>query len=301
MQKILVLGARELGLAILRSLATTSCDKQASVTVLLRPSTSPSRDKLLQHLDELKVHVIYHDLSSPVPNLAAIFSQYDLVISATGFSAGPGTQLRIAQAVIASTASWFIPWQFGVDYDTIGRGSSQPLFDEQLDVRDILRQQTRLKWTIFSTGIFTSFLFHETFGVVDLEEGSFTALGAWDNEITVTSAEDIGRVVAEVVLGEEKPEGVIYVAGDTATFQDVLRMVEESGWNPKGKITSTADLENTLERDSANIGAKYQLVWARNKGVAWKKDQSWNEQHGMKLETLQDWVASNLPRPNQTL
>jgi hypothetical protein len=35
----------------------------------------------------------------------------------------------------------YLPWQFGVDYDVIGRGSAQTLFDEQFDVRDLLRGQ----------------------------------------------------------------------------------------------------------------------------------------------------------------
>lgn len=297
MQKILVLGAGELGHAILTSLATASANNHASVTVLLRRSDSPSRNELVEQLDKLQVNIVYHDLTAPVVELAAAFSNYDVVISATGFSAGSGTQLRLVEAAVASTTSWFIPWQFGVDYDRIGRGSSQPLFDEQLDVRDILRKQSRMRWTILSTGLFTSFLFHEAFGVVDLKGGSFTALGAWDNQITVTSAEDIGKIVAEVVLGEEKPEGVIYVAGDTATFEDVLLMVERAGWNLKGKMAGVPELERAIERDSENVGARYQLIWARNEGVAWKKDESWNEQRGIRLETLQNWVESKLARP----
>ena len=35
------------------------------------------------------------------------------------------------------------PGKFGVNYDVIGRGSAQDLFDEQLEVRDLLRSQRR--------------------------------------------------------------------------------------------------------------------------------------------------------------
>jgi hypothetical protein len=70
--------------------------------------------------------------------------------------------------------------QFGGDYDAIGRGSAQPLFDIQLDVRDLLRAQTKTEWVIVSVGIvskplsytvvmltaiqFTSFVFEPMFG-----------------------------------------------------------------------------------------------------------------------------------------
>jgi len=62
----------------------------------------------------------------------------------------------------------YFPWQFGVDYDVIGRGSAQDLFDEQLDVRDLLRGQSGTEWVVVSTGMFMSFLFEPWFGVVEV-------------------------------------------------------------------------------------------------------------------------------------
>jgi hypothetical protein len=51
----------------------------------------------------------------------------------------------------------------------VGRGSGQDVWDEQLDVREMLRAPSRTRWTIISTGMFTSFLFGPSFGLVDLE------------------------------------------------------------------------------------------------------------------------------------
>jgi len=51
----------------------------------------------------------------------------------------------------------YFPWQFGVDYDVIGRGSAQDLFDKQLDVRHLLRGQSGTEWVVVSTGMFMSF------------------------------------------------------------------------------------------------------------------------------------------------
>jgi len=65
----------------------------------------------------------------------------------------------LARAVLDAGVRRYVPWQFGVDYDVIGRGSAQDLFDEQLDVRDALRSQSGTEWVIISTGMFTSFLF----------------------------------------------------------------------------------------------------------------------------------------------
>jgi hypothetical protein len=41
--------------------------------------------------------------------------------------------------VLQAGVERYVPWQFGVDYDVVGRGSGQEVFDEQSDVRDMLR------------------------------------------------------------------------------------------------------------------------------------------------------------------
>ena len=55
-----------------------------------------------------------------------------------------------------------------MNYDVVGKGSGQPVWDEQYDVRTLLREQNVTEWVIVSTGIFTSFLFEPAFDVVNL-------------------------------------------------------------------------------------------------------------------------------------
>lgn len=57
--------------------------------------------------------------------LADPFARYDTVLSCIGFAAGPGTQLKLARAALASGIRRCFPWQFGVDDDVLGRGSPQ--------------------------------------------------------------------------------------------------------------------------------------------------------------------------------
>jgi hypothetical protein len=147
--------------------------------------------------------------------LAATFSSFDTIINCCGIGMAPGTQLKVAEAAIASGCRKYFPWQFGVDYEAIGRDSAQDLFTEQLDVRDLLRSQTKVKWLIVSTGIFTSFIFEPHFGVISQDMKTVTALGSWENEITVTTPEDIGRLTAEMALAYTDLEGVVFTAGDT--------------------------------------------------------------------------------------
>lgn len=69
--------------------------------------------------------------------LASTFGSFHTVIGCTGFVGGAGTQRELASAVLDAGVRRYVPWKFGVDYDVIGRGSAQDLFDEQLDVRDL--------------------------------------------------------------------------------------------------------------------------------------------------------------------
>jgi hypothetical protein len=138
------------------------------------------------------------------------------VIGCTGFVAGSGIQRKLAHAVLDASVKRNFPWQFGVDYDVIGRGSAQDLFDEQLDVRDLLRSQDRTEWVIVSTGMFTSFLFEPSFDVVDRAQNTVHALESWDTAVTVTTPEDIGTLTAEILFAEPRVVNrIVYTAGDT--------------------------------------------------------------------------------------
>lgn len=294
-QSILVLGAGELGLAILQSL--TAHPTKPDVSVLLRRSTSSSRQTLLDQLTSLHVNIVYGDLSAPLSDLVPLLREYDLIISATGFAAGPGVQLHIARAVLEAKVEWYIPWQFGVDYDKIGRGSSQPLFDEQLDVRDLLRGQSSTKWTIISTGIFTLFLFDPAFGVVSLDdathEATVRALGGWDNRVTLTSVEDIGKCTAAIAC-DTRDKGVVYTAGSDVSFDGLADALERRGWKVQREVVTVSELEKARKDRPDDLGPRYQLIWARNIGVSWKMEETYNSRHNLDMEDIDRWIERNL-------
>ena len=230
-QHILVLGAGELGLAVLQGLARRSTES-ASITVLLRQATvqnsSMEKQQDIQAIRKLGVAIETADLTNAsIEELATVLGRFDTVISCVGFAAGRGTQLKLTEAALTSGVRRYIPWQFGVDYDLIGRGSPQDLFDEQLDVRDLLRAQSRTEWVIISTGMFTSFLFDPAFGVVDLTVGQVNALGSFETMVTVTTPEDIGTLTAAIVLHSPRLiNQVVYTAGDTLTYGALADLVE---------------------------------------------------------------------------
>ncbi len=299
---ILVLGAGELGMAVLRNLAKhVTLHPGMTLTVLLRPATISSHDSTKQRdlaaLRSLGIDVLPGDLAAASSaDLSALFGRFTTVVGCTGFVGGSGTQRKLARAVLDAQVHRYVPWQFGVDYDVIGRGSAQDLFDEQLDVRDLLRAQKETEWVILSTGMFTSFLFEPSFGVVDLAENTVHALGSFDNALTVTTAEDIGVLTAEVVFAEPRiMNQVLYAAGDTVTYArlaDIVdsvlsRKVHRAEW-------SLGRLRDELAQEPDNALRKYRVVFAEGKGVSWEMAKTFNAQRGIETIGVERWMRDNL-------
>ncbi|MDI1487057.1 MAG: hypothetical protein OHK93_006320 [Ramalina farinacea] len=328
MPSILVLGAGELGLPVLTALARhpvhTASPSSTPITVLLRPSAitasaSSEKKALTAHLrTDLRISLLPGDVAaSTTSELAALFQPFDIVISCSGMTYPPGTQLKLAKAVFeANTARerkeagrgiWYFPWQFGIDYDAIGRGSAQDLFNEQLDVRDLLRAQKEVRWTIVSTGMFMSFLFEEAFGVVSKDWSKVTALGSKENEITVTSVEDIGRMVAEMVMTDElegeRESGIVYTVGATGSLRGLAYgLMKVTG---KEVLVEEVPLEVLKEElkeaeeggNEAEVGLrKYRVVFAEGKGVSWPAESCWGRQRGMEMKGVRPWAEEHYSR-----
>ncbi|KAK2060119.1 isoflavone reductase [Colletotrichum caudatum] len=300
---VLVLGAGELGAAMLRSLmAHPSRPTGSSVSVLLRPSNINSTDaakaELIAGLKTQRVSIEAGDVvNDSVRHLADVFAKYDTVISCTGFVGPAGTQRRICEAALLGRVRRFVPWQFGVDYDAIGRGSPQALFDEQLDVRDALRAQEEVAWIIISAGLFMSFLFVGDFGVVDFEERRLRALGGWDVEVTLTSPDDIGRMTAEVVYDPrgipEDGRNVVYVSGDTVSYKRVADLVGQR-FPEVGFVREAWDTERLrgdLQENPTDVWRKYRAIFGAGKGVSWPNEAALNSERGIRLEDLETFIG----------
>ncbi|KAL9123140.1 MAG: hypothetical protein Q9187_000306 [Circinaria calcarea] len=300
-QSVLVLGAGELGTAVLHGLTNHSHRRLATITVLLRPTTIASSDPLkkeqISELQSLGIIILSGDVANDSESeLATLFKSFDTIIGCTGMTSGPGTQTKIARAVLSAGVKRYIPWQFGVDYDAIGRGSAQDLFTEQLDVRDLLRAQTATNWVIVSTGMFLSFLFEPLFGVVDAERTLVRALGSWQNRVTVTTPEDIGRVTAEVVFAVPEIENeVVFTAGDTVTYDYLADAMERVlGRKVERREWSLEQLREELRTDPGDKLKKYRVVFAEGKGVAWDMQRSLNWKRGIEMVGVEEWARENL-------
>lgn len=235
------------------------------------------------------------------------------VIHAGGMTLAPGTQLKLTRAVLAApTVSLYLPWQYGVDYDVIGREAGGGLFAEQLDVRDALRVQSRVQWLIVSCGVFMSFLLEQFWGVVvrDSDGGRVSkvrALGGWEHVVTATEVGDIGRVVAELVVGdggeaEALESRCVYIAGESMTYSEFVDLVErcvgvgggEGNTLMDRELWTTEELKSKSSENKSDKLLKYRVVFSEDRGLAWPVKGTYNERKGMKMMGLEEYIKQKV-------
>ncbi len=301
-QSILVLGAGELGLPVLRNLARVAKRSPGStLSVLLRDSTvntqAPEKKREIDELRSLGIQLIAADLvNDSIDQLAEVFAAFDTVIGCAGMVAGRETPMKLATAALRSGVKRYFPWQFGVDFEVIGRGSPQDLFDAQLDVRELLRAQDKTEWVIISTGMFTSFLFEPVFEVVDFESDTVNALGSLETSVTLTTPEDIGKLTADIVFFEPRFRNeIVYLSGDTVTYGQVASLLERVLGRPfKRNVWTVPYLMQELEKDPTHHIKKYRAVFAQGRGVSWPKAGTFNERQSIQVTTAEQWARDNL-------
>ena len=301
-QSILVLGAGELGLPVLRNLARVAKRSPgSSISVLLRESTintqAPEKKLEVDELRSLGIQLVAADLvNDSIDQLAEVFAAFDTVIGCAGMVAGRETPMKLATAALRSGVKRYFPWQFGVDFEVIGRGSPQDLFDAQLDVRELLRAQDKTEWVIISTGMFTSFLFEPVFEVVDFESDTVNALGSLETSVTLTTPEDIGKLTADIVFFEPRFRNeIVYLSGDTVTYGQVTSLLERVLGRPfKRNVWTVPYLMQELENDPTHHIKKYRAVFAQGRGVSWPKAGTFNEQQSIQVTTAEQWARDNL-------
>lgn len=301
-RNILVLGAGELGMPVLRNLARRAKTVDgAKISVLLRASAvathEPTKMKDISEIRDLGIEIVLGDLvKSSIDDLASLFARYDTVIGCAGYAAGIDTPMKLAKAALQAGIPRYFPWQFGVDFEAIGRGGPQDIFDAQLDVRELLRSQSKTEWVVISTGMFMSYLFEPEFGVVDLENSAVYALGSLDTAVTLTTPDDIGVLTAEIVFFEPTIRNeIVFLAGDTVTYGEVADTLEAALGRPFSRSEWTVPfLMDALARDPQNMMRKYRAAFAIGRGVAWNKAGTFNQRNGVPVTDVAAWIGANL-------
>lgn len=113
-EKVLVLGAGQLGAAVLDALVPAVIERQGTVSVIVSPAAWDEAGQLRsanhQALADAGATFLAVDIAgSAMETLADQFRGFTTVINCMGFVAGPGTQLKITRAVLAAGVPRYFP------------------------------------------------------------------------------------------------------------------------------------------------------------------------------------------------
>lgn len=175
----------------------------------------------------------------------------------------------------------------------VGKGSGQPVWDEQYDVRTSLRAQRATEWVIVSTGMFTSFLFEPDFDVVNLSNRTLHALGSWDTQVTVTSPADIGRLTTAIYLHQPRiVNEVVFVAGETTSYRQLADTVERVTQQTFSKAVHTlpallGSCGQTRMTPCCAIAPP-----SPGDGVWWPMGDTWNARHQLPTQDIAGWLQT---------
>lgn len=312
-RKILVLGAGELGMAVADCLLQHPSFDPATVslTIAIRPetltslSTSNTNDRV-RALTSLRLrfrranynleYVATDLVADSETTLSTLFQDYHCVIHAGAMTLPAGTQLKVTRAVLAAQVDEYVPWQWGVDYDVIGKDGGLGLFSEQCEVRDLLRAQSHTKWFILSCGMFMSFLFEDFWGAITRDDEGYIngvrALGGWDHLLTVTTVENIATCNAELILEDPDKRGKpVYIAGDTMRYDEFADTIEKVvDHEIKRELWTTDYLKEESLKEPDNKLLKYRVVFSEDRGLAWPKESTYNAAKGISMEGIDQYM-----------
>ena len=114
--------------------------------------------------------------------------------------------------------------------------------------------------------------------------------------MTVTTAEDIGKLTAKILFTEPRiSNSVLYTAGDTVTYgqlADTIDLVLQR--KVKRVLWSVPMLKGQLAAEPGNTIFKYRVVFAEGRGVAWPMDKTFNAQEAVPVVGVEYWVREHL-------
>lgn len=212
----------------------------------------------------LGVNIVVGDLVIElVEVLVVIFVQFDIVIGCIGYVVGCDMLMKVVCVVVKLGIFCYFFWQFGVDFDVIGCGGFQDLFDVQLDVCEYLCLQIVMDWVIIFIGMFISYFFELDFGVVDLVGYKVNVLGLVSNVVILIMLDDIGVMIVCIVfyvfvICNE----IVYLVGDIICYGDFLDILQKVfGEFFELVIWGVFQFMQELVNDLGNMIKKYCVVF----------------------------------------
>lgn len=178
-------------------------------------------------------------------------------------------------------------------------------------VREALRAQDEVIWTLFNLGWLTDYLVPASsryikdigdYHPVDFHKGKITIPGSGDEPIAFTAARDGAKAIAQLMsLGKWEP--ITYVAGEMSSWNKVADILDKRGYHLKKSYRPVALLHQQVERAETEeqvIAAQYELWSVSGAGFLPQdklKRQAETCFKGIKFRTIEEVMDDAVKNP----
>ncbi|KAJ1943485.1 hypothetical protein FBU59_002898, partial [Linderina macrospora] len=193
-----------------------------SVTVLTRKESEESTRAKFASYPQFSIRgVDYKDEG----NLVDALADHTVVLSLVGHG-GVNDQLQLISAAEKAKVEYFLPSEFGADFDKPGNEQVVALYAPKRAIRRALEEST-LKYTFIVTGCFADW-FLMPFYKWDLVNRTVEIPGDGTTKSSFTSRLDIARYTVAVLrrLGKFDNQ-IVRIASHTLSFNDWVELVEK--------------------------------------------------------------------------
>ena len=292
-QRVLVLGYARAGSSILLALGRRST--QFHTFVLVRSSSVTAKAAELASFRALGVHVLEGDLNAEEERLISLMKGYHIVVSCVTHQRMGTDELRVVRACKAAGVSRYLPTAFGVDEEAVGPNSPMSfIFDQKVKNYAVIAD-VGLSYTVVSCGLWTEWLLGSGHGDLlglDWQRRIITAVGGFDCKVCTTSLQDLGDLVAEVLVDPSTVNAHVHIQSDLVTLEQIAVALEQATahrW--ERKVLTIAEAEGLQAATPGSWAYTFRIIIARQRGVWWPVEESWNNadrQLPFKLHKLQE-------------
>ncbi|KAH9903916.1 isoflavone reductase family protein [Xylariomycetidae sp. FL2044] len=296
-KRILIIGAT----GLIGKFITTALIKARSnfdrIGILTSETTLASKSELIGKFRRDGVEIFAGDIDDDDQVLKA-YDGFDTVVSAVGRNAIDKQINLVRLAESFKTITRFIPSEYGTDIEYNDSSAHETPHQKKLKVRAYIKSSaSRLRFTYLVTGPFADFYLGNNvsqpqIGSFDPRNSKATLLGDGNGQISLTTMEDVGRLLVAVLLHPEVSDNrILKVNSYTTTPHEILAEFErQTGSKWDVSYTSMRDLkryEQAAWQDGNPLAAGYTLkrIWTEG-GTLYERTD--NADLGMKsMDTLE--------------
>jgi len=294
--RVILLGATgTVGVHIANGFLLPEYAPKVVLTIVSRQATAetagPKKD-LLDGFVKQGAKIVHADISSATEaDLIKLFSGQDVVVSAVA-----GSQLTAqARCIVPAQKAgvkWFVPSEFGVDHEIIGRGSVMAYFDDKIAHSEAIHE-AGLDVMHVNTGNFAEYVL-SPFSGLDLANSTQTAQGGADVAFNTTPLAEVGRQVADAIVTGRGRNQTIHT-GETITYAQLGDLVERiTGKKLTRKVRTVAEAHAEIAANPQNTLARYGVIFGSGKGTSWPQSETYAVKNNLKVQTFEEFARKAL-------